>query len=52
VMAGALLGYAEEMKRATNATRRSALAQAHGGVVLGRTRGEDALAGGPPRTLL
>lgn len=48
VMAGALLGYAEDMRRATDAARRARLRQAHGDVALGLAPGQRA----GPRTLL
>ncbi|PWE31808.1 hypothetical protein C4N9_02055 [Pararhodobacter marinus] len=62
LMAGALLGYAEDMKRATNATRDERLRRAHRGVMLGLKRGgrgrdprrdpgRDPATGGP-RTLI
>lgn len=54
LMAGAVLGYAEDMKRTTDATRRARLRQAHGSMVLGLEAGArpaDRPAGGP-RTLL
>ena len=56
LIAGALLGYAEAMKRATDAVQRDSLRRAHGGVVLGLRpaetppRGPSGARG--PRTLL
>ncbi|MCB1389362.1 MAG: hypothetical protein KDK12_09550 [Rhodobacteraceae bacterium] len=50
VIAGALLGFAEEMKRATDLTQRETMRRAHGRIAIGIDRGE-AVAGGP-RTLL
>lgn len=50
LIAGALLGFAEDMKRATDATRRAQIRQAHNGIVLGLDPGAPAVPG--PRTLL
>lgn len=50
LIAGALLGYAEAMKRATDAVQRDSLRRAHGGIVLGLRPTEAQDRG--PRTLL
>ncbi len=54
LMAGALLGYAESLRRATTAAQAARLRQHHGGVVLGLdpTPGAEGAPPRPPRTLL